>query len=780
MSKSYSFQKCFDYAEFYEIFSNYLESSKNLELLRFYELAKDFHLLMNQTYKEQRAKAIVETFLNEGSPEQINISSSALKETQERYQKAKKGEILFDADIFEPSLKIVVHDLKYDGFYRFKLEKNFIQFMEYQKEKLGPQKFKECFLEDTTENVKESIVEEEITEEMDLGISNDVDPHQLLTVKIFFVEKDLKAAFSETQIKIENYAMNNMVMEMMKPFTGVTLSAPKVILQEKKSFSLFKTSSKKKFTLDENSIVRKFNKKDALAWIQNYFKIPKEQSTEKIFQMLLNYNVIEKMSDMEGFDVTDLYFFKLRKKAVVIGCGAAGITVANLLKEHMDVIVIDKKSEMTFINGFYFLFSNPMLIEGFEFPVDSMVKGCKFLKSPVKNISPSAVYLENEIIAYDYLIVASGSHHYVPYEITQKIFLPSYPGYKFDDTNDRLFEYNDIRVVIPYKKNSIISNYPFIKEAKRVIIVGSGSVGCETAGELSVKYPKMEIVMITQDTRLLQKYQSKKISTAAINTLQQYGNIKFNFGKVITRVEGRNVYFKNLTENVKVKNVEEFMEGDVLINCMGLRPNTKMFKTFMSDSLNAKGSVQVNEYFQVQYGKFVSGTKKQNLEEFLKKSSEIGYDSESDMEDNFQNELTDASQVNQILKKMNIQIATLRTDFGTEKVETGYDNIYAVGDIVDTNEEKLTFFAEQHGKRAAANILISERCSTYDEFEKKAQRYKGGGTIIQCVTLGKKGIVFKGHQYITHGNIAKFKADFNGKQLQNIKNISGATEKIKS
>jgi NADH dehydrogenase FAD-containing subunit len=776
MKQSYSFQKCFENTEFYESFSSFLKTSLNLELLRFYELVKDFNLLMNQTYKEKRAEAIVETFLKSNSPEQINISITALEETLARYKRAKNGEILFDADVFEPCLKIVLHDLRHDAFYRFKMEKTFLNFMEKQKKILPPQTFKEKFLELNEEKEEDS--QEEVSDQEELEIGFDIDPLQLLTVKIFFVETDLKAAFQGSDVRIQNYLMNKMVMEMMKPFSGVPLSLPSSKEKQKNLTSLIKNISKKKNNFDENSVVRRFKKQDALKWIQNYFKISKEENLERIFNLLKTYNVIEPLGEIEGLETKDFYFFKLKKKAIVIGCGAAGVTVANILKEHMEVIVIDKKSEMTFVNGFYFLFSNPLMIEGFEFPAETMVKGCKYVQSKVKNISPSAVYLENEIIAYDYLVVASGSHHYVPYEIIQKPFIPKFPGYKFDDIKDQLFENSDIRVVIPYKKKSVMASYPFIRKAKRVIIIGSGSVGCETAGELTVKYPKMEIVMITQDARLLQKYQSKKISTAAINTLKQYGNIKFFFGKVITRVEGRIVYYKNLTQSVEFKNVEESLEGDILINCMGMRPNTSMFKAFMSDSLNAKGSVQVNEYFQVQFGKFVSETQKENLEEFLKKSSEVGYDSEGDSEDLFTSELTDASQVNQILEKLNIPIITMKTDFDKDEiVELGYENIYAVGDIVDTHEEKLTFFAEQHGKRAAANILISERSLNLEEFKKNAQRYKGGGSIIQCVTLGKKGIVFKGHKYITHGAIAKFKADFNGKQLQNIVNISNSTEK---
>jgi NADH dehydrogenase FAD-containing subunit len=758
---NYSYRKCFKNPEFYELFSSFLSASFNLELLRFYEHANDFNLLMTETNKEQKADTIVETFLKDDAPEQINISSVALEETLKLYQKAKEGQILFDHEIFAPCLKIVKSDLKNDVFNRFKTHQSFINFMDSKKKTLGERKFREVFLKDSERLEEKKDTEPEITE-----IFYKTDPFQLLTVNIAFGEEELKEAFPGTNVKMRNYLMNKMVMDIMKPFTGVENSNPyEIETKPLKLNSLLKTITKKKDSFSWGStMLRKFHKIDALRWIQNYFKLPCRDDADVIFKLMETSNIVEPIGNIEGYYTKDYYTFKLKKKVIVIGCGAGGITVANILKEYMDVTVIDSKSIMSFINGYFNLFSNPMAIEDFEFPADSMVKGCKYVQASVKNISPKAVYTEKEIFAYDYLIVASGSHHYIPYDIVHKSFTPNYPGYKFDDTNDQLFD-DDIRVVVPYKKKSIIASYAFIREAKRVIIVGSGSVGCETAGELAVKYPNLEIVMITQDSKLLQKYQSTKTSKATFNILNQYGNIKFNFEKVITRVEGRFVYFKKLTDSVNIKYDEESLEGDVLINCMGLRPNTKFFKAFMADSLNANGSVRVNEYFQVLSGKIVGETD-------LRKKSE----STSDDSDEQLSESTDTLHVNELFDKINEKSQRKSTSFHMEAVAPGYDNIYAIGDIVRTNEEKLTYFAEKHGETAATNILRMEKSLNLEEFNLKTQRYKSE-TIIQCVSLGKKMVAFKGNRYIAHGSVSKLKKDFIGKQLQKLVDISKSPQK---
>jgi hypothetical protein len=319
-----------------------------LELLRFYEQANDFNLLMTETNKEQKADTIVENFLKEDAPEQINISSVALEETIQRYQKAKQGEILFDSELFEPCLKIVRNDLKHDVFNRFKTHQIFLSFMEDKKKELGDRKFREVFLKDSERLEEKKDTEPEITE-----IFYKTDPFQLLTVNIIFGEQELKEAFPGTNVKMRNYLMNKMVMDIMKPFTGVENSTPYEIETNSLNLnSIFKTITKKKNFWDEKSVLRRFHKIDALRWIQNYFKLLCRDDAEIIFKLMESSNLVEPIGKIEGYYTKDYYTFKLKKKLVVVGCGAGGITVANILKEHMDVTVIDSKSVMSFINGY--------------------------------------------------------------------------------------------------------------------------------------------------------------------------------------------------------------------------------------------------------------------------------------------------------------------------------------------------------------------------------------------------------------------------------------------
>ena len=69
----FNFEKCFENQLIYESFSKFLEFSLNLELLNFTEQLSDFNLLFSQTIKQQRAKTIIERFINIDSNEEINI-----------------------------------------------------------------------------------------------------------------------------------------------------------------------------------------------------------------------------------------------------------------------------------------------------------------------------------------------------------------------------------------------------------------------------------------------------------------------------------------------------------------------------------------------------------------------------------------------------------------------------------------------------------------------------------------------------------------------------------
>ena len=758
----YSFHKCYENPEVYEMFSSFLEESKNLELLKFYEMTKNFNLLMNQTFKERQAKRIIELFLKNDSVDQVNIPVEALEETMSRYEKAVKGETLFESIIFAPCYKVVAHDLKHDAFYRFKFDPKFTEFMEKKKKKLSELEFKAKY---TINDIKLKLIEteNESDSEDDSESTQEENLMNYLTVRIMFTQEDIDKTFEGSEINVNNYVMNRMIMDMMKPFVGVQLTQIKSNGKKLNAF-LNQVVGLKKRSSEEISKIRKFTKEDSLTWISAYFKLTQydTQTSMKIFELLQKYSVISLIEQFDGFETKGIYQFNLRKKCVIVGAGVAGIRAANNLKNEMDVTIIDKKKEYTFINGIYTLITNPTLVEDYEFSIESLVKGCNVVHSNVYKISSSAVYLESGTMPFDYLIVATGSHYFVPYEIEPRTFTQRFPGEKFSDIKDALYDKENINIVVPYKKGSIISNYQNIRKSEKIVIVGGGSVAVESAGEIASKYPKIEIFIITQYSRILKKYKDKKISQATMKIFNEYGNIKVLESRVITNVSGKTIHFKSINEDFSVKTIEESIEADVLINAMGLRPNTKIFNQFMSDSINAKGAVEINEYFQVQYGKH------EKVEDEVKSDEETTEDVLSTTD-----EISEFEDITRILETMNVDVFSLEVDSISD--EDVYENIYAIGDIVNLHEEKLNNYAQIHADSCTSNILLLEQSLDLDEFKENATKYKTKDAV-QYISIGSKGVVIRGKKYVTHGTVSKYKNENITKQIQTLRKISESDE----
>jgi NADH dehydrogenase FAD-containing subunit len=800
-----SFKKCFENTETYELFSKFLAKSHNLELLHFFELVQDFNLLMNQTFKEKRAITIYQNFLVKDSPEEINISGDALRETLRLYELAVQKKILFDSSIFDPCFKIVSHDLINDAFARFRFSPDFMEYINKKKQELSEKEFSDRFLDTEIKEIsKEQEEKKKISEaEMTMNIIMQQDPLQMLTSKIIFKDDEL----SQMEFT-DNYTPNKMIIDMMKPFTGVALSTPKFTTVEKKKsvFSQLKISMKKENEVKEElKKMRKFSYTAFKEWLETYLqKNVSEIRISKILQTLEKYKVITSLSSQYyDYNFTDYFYFAKKKQLVIIGSGYGGITAANELKNDFEVICIDKQKEFSFRNSYYTLFSNPMKIQDLEYSMTDLVSGWTYIQANVRNISASAVFLDDDkVIPFDYLIIATGAHYFVPFEISQKPFAPKFPGDKYDETKEQL-ESPDIKIVIPYNASNIISSYPILRKAKRIIVLGTGAVGCEAIGEIAATYPKCKVTVLTQSQRLLEKYQSQKIHQTATKILEEYGNIEFLFQKAIIRVEGKRVYFKDISENLKSRKIIDSIEADALVNCLGLRPTTHIFKPFMSDSLNAKGFVQVNEYLQVKHGQYKNETLNEieeiwnsdslstlsrcnsSFEEFQKNvksprdqtftrslsvklpknGSSQSLDEESP-DSSVEHESVDSSQISKITNL--IELVSLEEERrGLTLIDNGYENIYAIGDIVDlTKVEKLAFHAMEHAKRVANNIRTSEFSETMQDFQKKAIKYTIDESVVQSIALGKKGIIIQGKSVIQQGLTNKYKEDVQTKQLE--------------
>ena len=126
------------------------------------------------------------------------------------------------------------------------------------------------------------------------------------------------------------------------------------------------------------------------------------------------------------------------------------------------------------------------------------------------------------------------------------------------------------------------------KEAKRVVIVGGGYIGIELV-EAFVESGK-QVTLIDGLDRILNKYLDKPFTDILEKELTDRG---------VTLALGENVTEFITDEEGKVKQVAtptDTFDTDMVILCVGFRPNTKLIEGKVDTLPN--GAIKVNEYMQ--------------------------------------------------------------------------------------------------------------------------------------------------------------------------------------
>lgn len=173
---------------------------------------------------------------------------------------------------------------------------------------------------------------------------------------------------------------------------------------------------------------------------------------------------------------------------------------------------------------------------------------------------------ETETVSYDKLVMTTGSWPIIP------------PISGIDAKNVLLCKnYN--------QANEIIAQ---AKEAKRVVIVGGGYIGIELV-EAFVESGK-QVTLIDGLDRILNKYLDKPFTDILEKELTNRG---------VTLALGENVTEFITDEEGKVKQVAtptDTFDTDMVILCVGFRPNTKLIEGKVDTLPN--GAIKVNEYMQ--------------------------------------------------------------------------------------------------------------------------------------------------------------------------------------
>ncbi|WP_407856989.1 FAD-dependent oxidoreductase [Enterococcus hailinensis] len=269
-------------------------------------------------------------------------------------------------------------------------------------------------------------------------------------------------------------------------------------------------------------------------------------------------------------------------KVVVVGCTHAGTAaVKNILANHPDaeVTVFERNDNISFLScgiALYvggvvkdpagLFYSNPEELTSLGASVN-MEHDVTNIDTDNKKVTAKDLKTnEEKVIDYDKLVVTTGSWPIIP------------PIKGIQSKNVLLCKnYN--------QANQIIEK---AKDAKKVVVVGGGYIGIELV-EAFAESGK-EVTLIDGLSRILNKYLDQPFTDLLEKELVDRG---------VTLALGENVneFVADETGTVtKVVTPSNEFDADMVILCVGFRPNTDLLKDKVE--MLPSGAIKVNEYMQ--------------------------------------------------------------------------------------------------------------------------------------------------------------------------------------
>ncbi len=248
------------------------------------------------------------------------------------------------------------------------------------------------------------------------------------------------------------------------------------------------------------------------------------------------------------------------KNVVIIGGGFAGSLAAKELERNFEVTLIDTKDYFEFTPGVLKVIVNPGLVNKIQVLHSKYLRRARIVVGEVKEIREEYAEVNGEKIAFDYLIVGSGSRYEFPFK--------------------------EQKVVIASRAEHLAKSYDLLCEAKKISIVGGGLVGVELAGEILDRFKDKELTIIHAGEKLMDRNSEKAISYVS-NYLEKRG-VKIIYGEKVKKI-GKDYC---LTEKGRK------IRRDLVFICTGIKPNYEFLKEF-DNVLNEKNQIKVNEFLQV-------------------------------------------------------------------------------------------------------------------------------------------------------------------------------------
>ena len=136
-----------------------------------------------------------------------------------------------------------------------------------------------------------------------------------------------------------------------------------------------------------------------------------------------------------------------------------------------------------------------------------------------------------------------------------------------------------------------------MKQAKNIVIVGGGAVGCELAGEIAHLYPETRIVIVHSGKALCDADGQRLQPTAEFGKKIQTQLESMKIEVILNEVSSDEKVITGVRE-VKLNNGNAINDVDLVLICTGFKPSTSFLPSDWLDSASRR--VKVNAQLQVE------------------------------------------------------------------------------------------------------------------------------------------------------------------------------------
>ncbi len=233
-----------------------------------------------------------------------------------------------------------------------------------------------------------------------------------------------------------------------------------------------------------------------------------------------------------------------KPQIVIVGGGFGGLTAAKKLrKAQADVILIDKTNHHLFQPLLYQVATSALSPGDIAVPLRSALhkyRNIQVVMGEVTRIDKEnmRVFLENEFISFDNLILAPGSRHSYFGNDAWEEYAPGLKCLK-DALNIRE------RILLSFEKAVRVYGTPEARKYLTFVIVGGGPTGVEMAGSIAeiamktmlpdfpiLKYGDIRVILVDSGAKILSSF-SGQLSDYSFKALNKLGVEVMNMTKVI-------------------------------------------------------------------------------------------------------------------------------------------------------------------------------------------------------------------------------------------------------